>query len=300
MPNRSFSLSAKGYRFGFNGKELENDIYGSGNAYDFGARVYDGRIGRWFSTDALEKKYPSYSPYIFPFNSPLLFADEDGNEGRIRIYIKGHDGKLTLVNTKHVYGHVFKTHTVEKELFSGTKFRAHSYNEYKHAYNYTQDVIIDMNANVSIGEKKAIGKSKASAPMPFFPETIAGFKADRQDDDKGLLGSFEIRTATQFEEWMTETFSQEEMSNFQSEWGAIFAASPSAPKDERVSVTKNSIKTQMKLLEILKIKDKDQKPFDTICSNCKEPARDGEHVKGLGRTIINKEGDSIGKVKETQ
>ena len=34
MPNRSFSLGGSNYRFGFNGKEKENDLYGTGNAID--------------------------------------------------------------------------------------------------------------------------------------------------------------------------------------------------------------------------------------------------------------------------
>ncbi len=33
------------YRFGFNGKENDNEIQGDGNSYDFGARIYDSRLG---------------------------------------------------------------------------------------------------------------------------------------------------------------------------------------------------------------------------------------------------------------
>jgi RHS repeat-associated protein len=78
MPNRTFSLSSKGYRFGFNGKELENDLYGSGNAYDFGARINDTRIGRWLSVDPLQSKYPFASPYNYALNTPIQAIDPDG------------------------------------------------------------------------------------------------------------------------------------------------------------------------------------------------------------------------------
>lgn len=47
-------------------------------AYDFGARMYDARLGRWLSTDPLQAKYPDISPYTFVGNSPLLFKDPDG------------------------------------------------------------------------------------------------------------------------------------------------------------------------------------------------------------------------------
>lgn len=47
---------------------------------DFGARIYDSRVGRWLSLDPLQKKYPSLSPYNFAANSPLYFVDVDGKD----------------------------------------------------------------------------------------------------------------------------------------------------------------------------------------------------------------------------
>ena len=43
------------YRYGFNGKESDNELKGKGNSYDFGARMYDPRTGRWFARDDLFK-----------------------------------------------------------------------------------------------------------------------------------------------------------------------------------------------------------------------------------------------------
>lgn len=79
MPNRTFSLSSGSkYRFGFNGKENDNEIYGEGNAVDFGARMYDGRIGRWMSADPKRKCYPGHSPYNYALNSPIFLFDPNG------------------------------------------------------------------------------------------------------------------------------------------------------------------------------------------------------------------------------
>ncbi|WP_121356788.1 RHS repeat-associated core domain-containing protein [Flavisolibacter nicotianae] len=69
-----------GYRYGFNGKEKDNEIKGEGNSLDFGARIYDPRLGRWFSDDPKSSKYPSYSPYIYSANSPITFIDQDGED----------------------------------------------------------------------------------------------------------------------------------------------------------------------------------------------------------------------------
>lgn len=68
------------YRFGFNGKENTDDIYGNDNAVDFGARLYDNRLGRWFSVDQLYKKYSWINPYAYNFNNPISYIDKDGQE----------------------------------------------------------------------------------------------------------------------------------------------------------------------------------------------------------------------------
>jgi len=69
-----------GYRFGFQGQEKDDEIKGSGNSYDFGARMYDPRIGRWMSPDPLASKYPALSPYTFVGNMPIRAIDEDGRD----------------------------------------------------------------------------------------------------------------------------------------------------------------------------------------------------------------------------
>jgi len=74
------------YRFGFNSKMKDNEIYGEGNAYDFGARIYDPRIARWQACDPLAVKYPSLSPYQFAGNIPTCAVDGDG---RLIIFIGG-------------------------------------------------------------------------------------------------------------------------------------------------------------------------------------------------------------------
>ncbi|MBS1624348.1 MAG: hypothetical protein JST83_10035 [Bacteroidetes bacterium] len=75
MPGRQFG---SGYRFGFNGKENDNDFKGEGNSLDFGARIYDPRIGKFFSLDPESKKYMFLSPYNFAANSPIWLIDYQG------------------------------------------------------------------------------------------------------------------------------------------------------------------------------------------------------------------------------
>jgi RHS repeat-associated protein len=68
------------YFFGFNGKEKDTEWTGQqGSHLDFGARIYDSRIGRWLSVDPLYKDYESYSDYEFALNNPINNKDVGGS-----------------------------------------------------------------------------------------------------------------------------------------------------------------------------------------------------------------------------
>jgi RHS repeat-associated protein len=69
-----------GYRYGFNGKENDNEVEGEGNQQDYGMRIYDPRLGRFLSVDPLTGKYPWYTPYQFAGNKPINSIDLDGLE----------------------------------------------------------------------------------------------------------------------------------------------------------------------------------------------------------------------------
>ncbi|UPT68669.1 MAG: hypothetical protein M0D57_08620 [Sphingobacteriales bacterium JAD_PAG50586_3] len=96
------SETPEDYRFGFNGMEKVNDLQGSGNALDFGARIYDSRLGKWFSTDPLQNKYPGLSPYVFTYNNPIIYKDPDGRDGRLTTDSKNHT--VTLETVVYIYG----------------------------------------------------------------------------------------------------------------------------------------------------------------------------------------------------
>ncbi len=72
--------SGGGYRYGFNGKEKDNEIKGEGNSYDFLFRAYDPRLGKFLSTDPLTQKFPALSPYQHAGNNPIAAIDLEGLE----------------------------------------------------------------------------------------------------------------------------------------------------------------------------------------------------------------------------
>ncbi|MDR1198824.1 MAG: hypothetical protein LBK94_07420 [Prevotellaceae bacterium] len=63
-------------RYLFNGKEKQ--ITGDVNYMDYGNRMYDDFLGRWFVQDLLQEKYPSLSSYAYCANNPVRFIDPNG------------------------------------------------------------------------------------------------------------------------------------------------------------------------------------------------------------------------------
>ena len=79
MPNRNFSTPE--YKYGFNGKENDNEVHGvTGSFQDYGMRMYDTRLGRFISVDPLTKDYPWYTPYQFAGNDVIRNIDREGME----------------------------------------------------------------------------------------------------------------------------------------------------------------------------------------------------------------------------
>jgi len=66
------------YAYSFNGMRKDDEIKGENNSYDFGARLYDNRLGRWLTIDPLEFKYPFLTPYSYAANNPIIFIDRGG------------------------------------------------------------------------------------------------------------------------------------------------------------------------------------------------------------------------------
>ncbi len=62
----------------FNGKEKDNEISVDGGDYDYGFRIYDARLARFLSVDPLTDKNPTYTPYSYGDNNPILYIDYDG------------------------------------------------------------------------------------------------------------------------------------------------------------------------------------------------------------------------------
>jgi RHS repeat-associated protein len=75
-----------------------DEIYGGGNAYDYGERIYDPRLGRLLSIDPLIDKYPELSSYQYANNSPVANIDLLGQQDYY--YMLEFDSKTGLSQLK--------------------------------------------------------------------------------------------------------------------------------------------------------------------------------------------------------
>jgi RHS repeat-associated protein len=125
----------KGYRFGFNGKEIDKGsegMGGGGSSYDYGFRIYNPSLGKFLSVDPLTASYPWNSSYAFAENDVIRCIDLDGLE-RYIVTENGvtADGKTILIIT-------LQTTSISTHTSGGVQF---IYNGV--SYNTLNDPILD-------------------------------------------------------------------------------------------------------------------------------------------------------------
>ncbi len=109
------------YRFGFNGMLRDDDMTdklstgppvdeGRGNSYDFGARMYNPRVTRWFGLDPERQMYSSMSPYIYSLDNPVFFIDPNCKHAKVSF----NGNKVTITCEIRLYGEFATSKNAER------------------------------------------------------------------------------------------------------------------------------------------------------------------------------------------
>lgn len=98
MPTATYNFR-KGYRYGFNGQEKDEEIKGGGNHLSWGDYGYDPRVIVRFSPDKSAAKYPWQSSYAVVANNPILNHEIDGND--YEVYVD-HSTKTIIIKATFI------------------------------------------------------------------------------------------------------------------------------------------------------------------------------------------------------
>jgi RHS repeat-associated protein len=148
--------------------EKDNELKGEGNSLDFGARLYDSRIGRWMIVDPMFKKQPQWSTYKAFFNNPIIYVDPEGEtEFLVVSYTNtqtGEQGSLVLVIDED---------KVQEQRYSIVE--GHSYaNMYRYSdIIHRQTIIVDENGNTHTSKKTEFVERYTRHPLlRWLPEIV--------------------------------------------------------------------------------------------------------------------------------
>ena len=204
MDGRNFSSDK--YRFGFNGKENDNEVKGEGSQQDYGMRIYDSRLGRFLSTDPIivyEHKYPELSTYQFASNTPVWAIDLDGLEAKFSSNgqflewgkIKGDNAPVIIVTS--FIDSQGKVKTTEEKLKSGVSSYL-TYLEFLQtaafAYNETRPNNIVEKYQIAniIVHRHEVDKNK-DGEQESFQHTLDNIACVNDSQEERMLNNRKIR-----------------------------------------------------------------------------------------------------------
>lgn len=166
MPGRKYSADNQ-YRYGFNGKENENEMLEKGNSLNFEARIYDPRTARWYSLDPLQKKFPGETHYGFVSDNPIIYADIDGRDKIFRVTTIDKNGET------HIYV------SINKDFFIYTKVDVPGFGNSRY---YKNDLIIEMvidQRSNKVTYKESLGNRKQTFAINYYYEALSEWASNK-------------------------------------------------------------------------------------------------------------------------
>jgi RHS repeat-associated protein len=164
------------YRFLFNGHEKIDEItFTSGSHLDFGARIYDSRIGRFFSVDPKTNSYPWQTPFAYHRNSPTMVIDFQGEGDPPKLLNGVFFVKLKNPTAKIIYNRGMQTFTGRVAgMYNDNSKTNYSVNLQQYGYDNI----------LSAGLRTVLGPTSGSNPFHSLGENVSnGVVSGREPDE---------------------------------------------------------------------------------------------------------------------
>ncbi len=105
ISSNALNFGSPNNRYKYNGKEEQRKEFNDGSGLewlDYGARMYDNQIGRFFIQDRFAEKYYSLTPYQYGANNPIRYIDVNGDS----IWVQVMTDEKTRTMQNFYYGQV--------------------------------------------------------------------------------------------------------------------------------------------------------------------------------------------------
>jgi RHS repeat-associated protein len=173
--------------------ESDPEVKGEGNSYDFGARILDPRVGRWFSRDPKSANQPGWSSYKAMLDNPLFWKDPDGETEYETIIVKDEKSGKTYKVFNSISNKVMTNGAVfQKQIPFVGEFNYQYYYDYRHVtyYTFTTDGKLIMEEKTEILYKNGMKMSdNVTLDAAFGNVAKKGDTYDPKDEFK-MAGGF--------------------------------------------------------------------------------------------------------------